>query len=232
MKRLILTSLCVLALFVLPALAEPVNVYSVNGPQDRLSVRGWGDEVGGNGFPADEKILVDNYWQVTDPVCTGPPYDNPNIYNLEVIIQNKTTRTFSSLWYVGDTHFDEKLGLVYDTTCSNYDGFIGNAGLGDAGYAFKIDNVGVNKPLVWETMGKNGLFEPNEYWYFIIQDFANTSGNSILRPLFNNIGIASLSGGAQSSTGSIVANIPENPEPATIALLGLGALSLIRKKRA
>ena len=58
------------------------------------------------------------------------------------------------LWYVADP----------ETTITNFDGLIGNVGLFDAEEAFRIDSVGINRPLVFESLVYNDLFEPGETW--------------------------------------------------------------------
>jgi hypothetical protein len=244
MKRLIITTcLYVLVVLVLPALAVPVDVYSVDGPQDPLFLEGRVEEFG-DMFPPNERIKS-KWWFTKLTACTEEPYDNPRIPNVMVQIVNLTTKTVP-LWYVGDTHFSPTGGgLIYDTTFTNRDGFIGNAGLNDAGMAFKIDHVGVNQPLVFESKGWNNLFEPGEIWRFIIQDYANIFWGPPAPfgsyDWINNVGrIASLSGGVPhccgvslcccvpplTSTGSLV-----TPEPATICLLGLGGLLLGRNRK-
>ena len=211
MKRLILSSLCVLFLVVSNARALPVLVYSVNGPQDPLYLNGDVHEFGDN-FPADE--LIESYYQTTTlTACTEYPYDDTQVANILVTITNLTNRTVP-LWYVADNDV---------TSISNYDGYIGNASLNDAWYAFRIDHDGVNQPLIFESKGWNNLFEPGETWEFIIQDFISTGPPTP----FGSYGIASSSPVSTLSTGSLV-----TPEPATIALLGLGGLLLRRRKSA
>ena len=155
-------------------------------------------------------------WQETTlTACTEFPYDDPLIPNVLVTITNVACCDSCPLWYVADP----------ETTLSNYDGWISNAGLCDDEEAFQIDHVGVNQPLVYESMGWNNLFEPGEVWEFIIQDFQNGMGGPPTP--FDSIGIASLSGGWPPSTGSIV-----TPEPGTMALLAIGSLALLRRRSA
>jgi len=60
--------------------------------------------------------------------------------------------------------FSEDLGwqgpLVYDASSSGYGAFV-------------IDNVGINRPLVSESINPDLIFQPNETWEFIIQDYVN-----------------------------------------------------------
>ncbi len=109
------------------------------------------------------------------------------------------------------------------TSFQNYDlKCIGNAGLDDAQLAFRIDAVGLNTPLVYESLSNDGVFENHETWTFVIQDFVGANG----RPAtpFRSLGIASLStGGFDGSTGSIIAV----PEPGTLALLVVGVINVL-----
>ena len=194
--------------WVVPAAAYPVNVYSIDGPQDPLFVNGEWEEFG-DGFPPGE-LLTSSFMTTNETACWDGS-DDPAIPNALVTIVNLTTKTVP-LFYVADPL----------TTITNFDGWIGNVGLGDAQYAFRIDWVGINKPLVSESLNWNNLFEPNETWKFIIQDFRQ----GLPPDPFASPGIASVSLPDPRSTGSLI-----TPEPATLGLLALGGVGLLARRQ-
>jgi len=199
------------------AMANPVNVYFVQGPQDPVGFDGRYDELGSGVFPADELISTQYVGTTPNTSCAQGPGDNPNVPNQVVSMTNLTNRSFYEPWYVADP----------ETTITNYDGWAGNAGLGDAQFAFMIDNMGVNTPLISGDVNGNFAFDPNETWTFILQDWATTTAAAAANSAdFDSLGIASLSTAWPPSTGSIIAI----PEPATIALLALGTLALVRRR--
>lgn len=206
-KSILLFFTCIVILVAsMAAQAEPVEVWSENGPQDPLSVNGWVHELGSSeSFPADELIVSEVLW----PDSTPPPC--PDNYqgglNIRVDIINVTNKDWSELWYVADP----------ETTLTNHDGWINGQ------LAFKIDSVGLNRPLILEDKTVNGIFEPLETWRFVIQDYVNSL--SLRAAFFGSIGIPS--GGDMVSSGSIIAI----PEPTTIVLLGLGSLALLRRRK-
>ena len=189
-------------------LAYPVDVYSENGPQDPLFIQGPVHELGEIVFPPGEEIY--SSWTYTDQTSCYDGSDNPGIRNILVMMTNLTSTSWYDLHYVADP----------GTTISNYDGWIGNSGYSDACLAFKIDDSGINQPRVLETANPFDAFDPGETWQFIIQDF---QGPDVATP-FDSLGIASMSG--PGSTGSIIAV----PEPATLGLLLLGGLALLRRR--
>lgn len=139
------------------------------------------------------------------------PGDNPNIPNALVVITNRTNRSWTDLYYVGDP----------TTQFTNVDGF-GDAGVNPQvnGLAFRIDSVGVNRPLVFESAIANNVFEPGEQWHFIVQDFSSPIGPA---DSFTSVGFADASVTlVETSAASIVHFVPE---PATTALLGLGLIT-------
>lgn len=212
MKKLglIILALAMVLCVASPAAAVPVNIYFLDGPQDPLVIPEWVHELGESVFPSNEEIL--SFWDTTGlTACAdGPVYDDPMIANVLVTMTNLTGRTWYDVHYVADP----------ETSMSNYDGYIGNAGMGDdAQMAFRIDWLGVNTPLVSESISNDSIFQIGETWEFIIQDYGNTL--MMLTP-FNSIGIASSSTGLPS-TGSIIARVPE---PGTMLLLGAGLLGL------
>ncbi len=201
-----------LALWVSPAMANPVDVYSENGPQDPLFVEGPMDELG-DWFPPDE--LIESWWEPWDQPACWDGNDDPAIPNVLVTMTNLTDRTFPEVYYVADP----------ETSITNFDGWIGNAGLGDAQYAFKIDWIGINRPLISESMTVDNIFQPGERWAFIIQDYQNALGGPPAP--FDSLGIASMSMGWPPSTGSIIAT----PVPAAVLLLGSGFIGLVAVRR-
>jgi hypothetical protein len=165
-----------------PVSAHLIEVYSVDGPQDPLNVFGFVHELGTAAtFPADELILSQDLGETNETACFDGQ-DDPAILNRLVSITNNTQRSWVNLYYVADP----------ETTLTNFDGRIGNAPGGqqanDDTLAFRIDNVGINRPLVNESISADLVFQPNETWQFIIQDYLNAAGGPA--SAFDSLGIA------------------------------------------
>ena len=187
------------------AQAVPTSVsYLDIGNQDLLFVPGLVHELGmnqptGGPFPQDEQIWAYYLPHVNYTPCLQSP-DNPDIPNPLVGIQNLTGKAWTDVWYVADIM----------TALNNDDGWI------NGGLAFKIDNVGINTPLVSESMTQDGIFEPMEVWEFVIQDYANAFGISPMAVF--SIGVPST--GDQISSGSIIAI----PAPGAILMTCMGTV--------
>lgn len=165
------------------------------------------DELGTGAFPANELISATFTFTSID-AC--PLNSDALIPNVLLIITNLTNLSFTDLHYVADPQ----------TTFSNYDGIINGE------HAVKLDNVGLNKPLIAELGGSQPLvFEPGETWEIVLDDWLTATG---LSPAdLGSIGVPSTLV-PDPSSGSIVA-IPV-PEPASLGLLTLGSLALARRR--
>jgi hypothetical protein len=165
----------------------------------------------GNFFPPDELIFSAYEPDVLYTPCLQNP-DDPQIPNPLVYIQNLSTTTWTDVWYVADAQ---------ETFLQNYDGLV------NFGYAFKIDNIGLNTPLVLESLTADNKFEPGEVWGFVIQDYVNTLG--LTPDLMGSPGVGIFSTGDQFSSGSIIAI----PAPGAILLgsIGVGVIGWLRRRR-
>ena len=190
------------------AMAVQVTVTSQDTPsQDPLIPHEDVHELGILPFPAGELITAS--WVATSyrPCQVNPDTATPNI---EVTITNLTTVFWHEMVYVSDP----------ETSLTNDDGIVNGE------LAFNIDWVGANTPLVFESFVADTIFAPGETWQFVIQDYFNSSG--LPASVFGSIGlVGAASGGDFVSSGSIIAV----PEPFTLALLGVGSLALIRRRR-
>ena len=218
---------CLIAalLFGSAASAMPVNVVPSNLPScDPLGLApgaaGFApvDELGTIGFPADETIVAS--WAPTEAkACSAGPLD-PDVPGQQVTlrIENTTGLAFSNLWYVSDP----------ETSISNIDGLV------DGQAAFKIDNLGLNAPLLAESGTIPLVFEPAEVWTFVIDGYSNLFG---LTPDFlasvGLVGDFSVALGTPNdhSSGSIIATVIPEPGSALLVSLGLAGLSISGRRR-
>lgn len=198
------------------ATAEPIDgayfdipTCDNHGPQ--IAVEEFGDPTV---FAPDEAIA--HAATFTQQVAC-PMTDNPNIPNALVVMTNLTGRFLDNLYYVGDQ----------ETTFSNADGNGFGAGSPDIlGRAFRIDSVGMNRNLVFESITADGIFEPGETWQFIVQDYGNALG--LAPDSFTSIGMAGDSFAiVNTSAASVVRMVPA---PAS-SVLGLMGLALTRRRR-
>ena len=223
MNKLIVTLVVGAALMVAtsPAAAEWVSVYTQSDDhQDDWFLEGRVHEIGCHTvFPTCQQIECISSEPTEETACADDPGDNPNIPNALVTIKNLCEVSRCELYYVADP----------ETDLSNWDEWVGQVGDPEPEKAFRIDQIGVNKPLFSESMNQDQCFEPGEVWQFIIQDYVNTppaGGAGGPAHALASIGIASMSAGDTMSTGSII-----TPEPASLGLIVLGGLALVRRRR-
>lgn len=214
---------CVLGLLSAPlTLAMPMPVVSSDTPLcDVLAVPRNVHELGLiPPFPIDEALEATS--MVTNQFAC--PADNPQLPNALVIMTNLSTIAWTDVWYVTDPL--DATGAPF-TTISNEDGLLDMAPAFVApGQAFKIDYLGMNRPLIFESLIPDAIFQPGETWHFIIDDYVNVAG--LPAHLFDSIGVASASLGGPPSSGSIIAVVPE---PATLSLLaGVAGIALLRRR--
>lgn len=201
------------------ALGNPVNGFYFDAPHcDNHGPQTAWAEIGTLGlFPT--QCRIDSSSVISN--VASCPTDDPNMLNYRVRIVNTSGQQWQNLFYVADV----------DTTISNDDGFAWSSLVpGATGQAFRIDSVGINKPLLFESILADGIFQAGEIWEFVIQDYFNVHGFAAHD--FSSIDFAGGSGIIPpTSSGSIVAFNPV-PAPGTAALLGLGACAACRRRRA
>lgn len=196
-----------------PAMAVFIQVDHQNLDEcDPLFVPTLVDELGLPGvFPDDEIIDADSNF--TNEIACPGTYQDLGVPNTLVRITNLTPTPFDNLWYVADPQ----------TRFSNVDGLVNGE------EAFKIDDKGLNTPLIAESGVADGVFSPGETWTFVVDNYSNSLGlpaSSFLSPG----AVGALSGADDVSSASIIAT--PIPEPATLLLAAatVAAASLARRR--
>lgn len=201
-----------LALLNVPASAAPINAQYVDDPNHCDSHSATvSHELGPTPlFPADEAMSFGTVTGIaTDPTC-GQDLPYPDMV---ISITNDSSTYWTDLFFVGDDFL----------TFSNYDGHI------EGGQAMLIDDVGINQPLISESMSADLVFEPDETWIFVVHDW----GALLTSVDFHSIGVGSNSVDNPFSSASIVANRATIPAPSSPAIIlsGLLIIGFLRQHR-
>lgn len=235
MKRLVLLSLCVLFAGT-TAMADPVKVVTErDSRQDDWILDGWVEELSTAPHNPTDQLITSMHvaWEGHIPCPTD--YTGGSV--VQIAITNMTSRSFEHLYYVGDVHDLDNTDP--ETRFTNVDELVADVTFGNAygvpGLAFKIDAVGLNTPLVYESMTQDGIFEPGEVWKFVIQDYSNFMGappdnfGSVNTSPYGAIAQASWLGNDMPflSTGSIITGEPSIPIIPTITEWGMVILGVL-----
>jgi hypothetical protein len=208
MKLRTISLFSLIALASSSALAVPIQVIGVDTPGcDVLSVPTNMDELGRAAFPANEHIDSIVVGFSGTPAC--PMSATAGVASTIVRIYNLTGTSWTDLHYAAEP----------STQITNDDGAINGL------HAFKIDSGPgqMNNPLIFESMNANQIFEPGEFWDFLIDGYFNV--NNFPEDAFDGIGVP----GGPPASGNIVA-IPYVPEPSCAALVLSAALLLTRRR--
>ena len=202
--------------FVEYSFSYPVTVSHVDDPTrcDFLFVDPIVDELGWSTgittspgpFPPDEAMDSLPTGDILPPAC--PSFAGPGPH-LVLNVTNLSGIDWDYVWYVADP----------GTPISNWDGYV------DGLPAFEIDTFGVNKPLVFESISPDNIFQNGESWHFIIDDNFVSAGGEVFNTL--GVGVPGIFG-----AGSIIAfndHIPEvgssSQATGTTTILGTCGLS-------
>ncbi len=222
MKTQAIAAPAVLTALAFVAHADPVQgIYT-----DSASCDNHGNRISTEEF-GDPSVFGQTQWIrhastfTQDVAC--PMTDDPTLPNSLVEITNLTGRSLTDLFYVGDA----SLTGIGNTTFSNVDGLASQLTTTPplAALAFRIDSIGMNRNLVFESITANNVFEPGETWAFIVQDYHNDLG--LAPDAFFSVGYADGSP-APGSSASIVQFVPA---PGAASLAALGGLAIARRRR-
>jgi len=153
-------------------------------------------------FPISEEL--DAVLLPDDFIGPCPPTDGVGLLDQIVEITNLSGVSWPNVYYVGDA----------ETFFSNVDGLI------NFHPAFRIDAVGINTPLIFESIAPDGIWGVGETWRFVIQDYSSFGPASAI----DSVGIPPLSSGFSGSTGSIIAFADEGSVGGTILPIDTTAL--------
>lgn len=224
LKKLALAASLTLATAVTPdVMAVPVNGLYIEDPRcDIIPTQQLPHELGEvTSFPLIQSFFS-TVKSTTTFVCVP---DDLVVNDWEVEIRNTSNIAWTNLFFVAN------LGM----TVGNSDGLVMDVvnAPGVVADAFRIDAVGANNNLIFESSVADGIFAPGESWRFLVTNFMNTNGTTP-PPLFNSPGLFGGSApviAAFPDTASILAT--PVPEPTTWGVLGLGAAGLfLRRPRA
>jgi hypothetical protein len=199
--------------------AVPINGQYLEDPRcDTLPNQALRDELGQLAiFPLNESIEV-NTQATTVTVCVA----NDGLANdWNVQIRNLSGQAWQDLFFVVDA----------GATLGNADGTIRDVAGAPTIFtdAMRIDSVGANNNLFFESGPVNGIFDIGETWRFNVSNFNN---NAALNqpPIINSPGKFAGSSplGSTNGNSSILAN--PVPEPATVSIL-LGATAALLMRR-
>ncbi|MCA9229909.1 MAG: PEP-CTERM sorting domain-containing protein [Planctomycetales bacterium] len=213
-----LIALLVVTCLASPAMAVPISgLYTDLTDCDSHPAITFEEEIGDLAvFPVDEAIFVGSM-PTSIVICVG---DDGVPNDWEVRMTNVSSNSFVDLFFVADdgNGVGNRDGLIED---------VANAP-GIRNDAFRIDNIGLNQPLIGGDDG-DLVFEPGESWTFLVSNFTNVGS---MPPSFLSPGGFAGSSTDPLSNASIVANLAKIPEPSTclLAAFALGMAAMRRRQ--